>query len=175
MDIKKNYFEFIGLPVSYHIDLNRLSEQARELQKTLHPDRYAHLSDQEQRRAVQYMAHLNEGVATLKSPLRRAQYLLALQGIDTHNESSTPIDPMFLMQQMELREQLESVVDAADPYAELDALTAAVESELQTLRAEFAQQFEIEQLDQATSTVRKMQFIEKLASEIERLEDRLDD
>lgn len=175
MDIKKNYFEFIGLPVSYHIDLNRLSEQARELQKTLHPDRYAHLSDQEQRRAVQYMAHLNEGVATLKSPLRRAQYLLALQGIDTHNESSTPIDPMFLMQQMELREQLESVVDAADPYAELDALTAAVESELQTLRADFAQQFETEQLDQATSTVRKMQFIEKLASEIERLEDRLDD
>ncbi|MDF2181924.1 Fe-S protein assembly co-chaperone HscB [Neptuniibacter sp. CAU 1671] len=175
MDIKKNYFEFIGLPVSYHIDLNRLSEQARELQKTLHPDRYAHLSDQEQRRAVQYMAHLNEGVATLKSPLRRAQYLLALQGIDTHNESSTPIDPMFLMQQMELREQLESVVDAADPYAELDALTAAVESELQALRADFAQQFETEQLDQATSTVRKMQFIEKLASEIERLEDRLDD
>ncbi len=175
MDIKKSYFEFIGLPVSYHIDLNRLSEQARELQKTLHPDRYAHLSDQEQRRAVQYMAHLNEGVATLKSPLRRAQYLLTLQGIDTHNESSTPIDPIFLMQQMELREQLEAVSSATDPFAELDALTAAVESELQTLRSDFAQQFEAKQLDQATATVRKMQFIEKLVSEIERLEDRLDD
>ncbi|MFW1678459.1 Fe-S protein assembly co-chaperone HscB [Pontibacter sp. JAM-7] len=175
MDIRKNYFEFIGLPVAYQLDLIRLSDQARELQKTLHPDRFAHLSDQEQRRAVQYMAYLNEGVSTLKSPLRRAQYLLSLADIDTHNESSTPIDPMFLMQQMELREQLESVMDANDPLAELEALSEAVEDQLKLLRQSFAQQYEAPDLDTATVTVRKMQFIEKLATEIERLEDQLDD
>ncbi|WP_286237040.1 Fe-S protein assembly co-chaperone HscB [Neptuniibacter halophilus] len=174
MDINKNYFEFIGLPISFHIDQAELSDRSRELQKTLHPDRYAHQSEREQRIAVQYMAHLNEGVATLKSPLLRAQYLLQLQGIDTTVESSTPIDPMFLMQQMELREELEEIPESDDPYAALETLLEEVNGLLRQLREQFAQTFEAADLDAATAAVRKMQFLEKLVLEIERLEDKLD-
>ena len=174
MDIKKNYFEFIGLPESFDIDLVALAEQSRELQKTLHPDRYSHLSAQEQRVAVQYTAYLNEGIATLRSPLMRAQYLLLLKGIDTTAESSTPIDPMFLMQQMELRERLEDAPDAGDPYAELESLEAEVGLLLSGLRDEFAQLYGSDNLSAATASVRKMQFLEKLVLEIQRLEDRLD-
>lgn len=174
MDINKNYFDFIGLPVAYHIDQSELADRSLELQKTLHPDRYAHKSDQEQRIAVQYMAYLNEGVATLKSPLLRAQYLLSLRGIDTMSESSTAIDPMFLMQQMELREQLEEIPDQDEPYEELESLLDEVSSFVATLRDGFAQQYDADDLDTAAATVRKMQFLEKLIVEIERLEDQLD-
>lgn len=175
MDINKNYFDFFGLPISYHVDLSQLSERTRELQKTLHPDRYAHLSDHEQRVAVQYMAHLNEGVATLKSPLKRAQYLLQLQGIDTTGESSADIDPMFLMQQMELRERLEEVASASEPFEELEELNEEVASMLDRLRTTFVEHYEANDLSAATSDVRKMQFLEKLVLEIERLEDKLED
>ncbi len=174
MDINKNYFEFIGLPVSFHIDQSALADRSRELQKTLHPDRYAHLSEREQRMAVQYMSFLNEGVATLRSPLLRAQYLLQLNGIDTMSESSTPIDPMFLMQQMELREQLEDIPEQDEPFEELESLQAEVSQMLVAFREQFAQQYQSDAFEKAAETVRKMQFLEKLIVEIERLEDRLD-
>ncbi|MFT6470940.1 MAG: molecular chaperone HscB [Neptuniibacter pectenicola] len=174
MDITKNFFEFIGLPVSYTVDQSALADRSRELQKTLHPDRYAHLSDREQRMAVQYMSFLNEGIATLRSPLLRAQYLLSLRGIDTESESSAAVEPMFLMQQMELRERLEEIPELEDPYTELDALQVEVQGMLKALREQFAQNYQDEALSAATESVRKMQFLEKLVVEIERLEDRLD-
>jgi molecular chaperone HscB len=174
MDINKNFFEFIGLPISFYIDQSELADRSLDLQKTLHPDRYAHLSEREQRLSVQYMSYLNEGVATLRSPLLRAQYLLLLQGIDTTSESSTPIDPMFLMQQMELREYLEEVPDQDDPFEALESLLADVTSMLEALRNKFAQDYQSEAFAAATEAVRKMQFLEKLVVEIERLEDKLD-
>lgn len=174
MSINKNFFEFIGLPVSFHIDQLELADRSRDLQKTLHPDKHAHLSDREQRLAVQYMAYLNEAIATLRSPLLRAQYLLKLRGIDTFSESSTPVDPMFLMQQMELRETLEEVPEQDDPFEALESLQDEVDLLLRGLREQFAQHYESEDLPAATEAVRKMQFLEKLVLEIERLEDRLD-
>lgn len=174
MDISKNYFEFIGLPVSFHIDQSQLAERSRDLQKKLHPDRYAHLSDQEQRVAVQYMAYLNEGIATLKAPLSRAQYLLMLQGVDTISEGSTQIDTMFLMQQMEMREKLEEAMDAEDPMDILDELSEETTDLLKAFREDFSNAYDAQDYESAATVVRKMQFLEKLILEVDRLEDKLD-
>ncbi|ANG62120.1 Fe-S protein assembly co-chaperone HscB [Marinobacterium aestuarii] len=176
MDIKQNFFEFYGLPEVFDIDLGLLSQRHLELQKKLHPDRFAHLSDQERRLSAQYTAYLNEGYATLRASLLRAQYLLKLQGIDTHNESSAPMDPVFLMQQMELRERLEDAPQHADPESELAALGEGVEQMMAPLQAEFRSQIAIPaeaSLHAAAAAVRKMQFLDKLRREIERLEDDL--
>ncbi len=175
MDITRNYFEFLGLPVSFDVDLARLTERYRELQKQIHPDRHSHQSDREQRLAVQYTAYLNEALTTLKSPLKRAQYLLFLKGIDTLSETRTQLDPMFLMEQMELRERAAEAVDHDDPEAELEALQGHVACELKRLQSAFASAWEDGQLEQAEVLVRKMQFICKLQSDIEALEDRLFD
>lgn len=176
MDIKQNYFEFYGLPEAFDIDLGQLADRHLELQKQLHPDRFAHLSDQERRLSAQYTAYLNEGYATLRSPLPRAQYLLKLRGIDTHNESSAAVDPVFLMQQMELRERVEQAASHADPDAELAALVDEVSGAMAQLQAEFRQAIGepgAEALQAAAAAVRKMQFLDKLSREIERLEDEL--
>ena len=176
MDIKQNYFEFLGLPEVYTLDQQALAERSRELQKTLHPDKFSHLSDRERRLSVQYTAYLNEATATLKSPLQRGQYLLYLKGIDTFSESSVQLDPMFLMQQMELRETLESVRDEADPDAALERLQGVVDAELAELRRDFKDQYEVgdkASLEAAAMAVRKMQFIDKLGREIDALEDQL--
>ncbi|MDX2421617.1 MAG: Fe-S protein assembly co-chaperone HscB [Amphritea sp.] len=178
MDITQNYFEFLALPVTYQLDLQALSERSRELQKTLHPDRFSHLSDRERRLSVQYTAYLNEAVATLKNPLSRAQYLLKLEGIDTFSESQVQLDPMFLMQQMELRESLEDIASASDPDADIERLRQTVEQEMKSLREQFDsyyQQSTPSAHEAAAVCVRKMQFIDKLGREIEVLEDQLFD
>ncbi|PSL14697.1 co-chaperone protein HscB [Marinobacterium halophilum] len=175
MDITRNYFEILGLPVSFDIDQAQLTERYRDLQKQVHPDRHSHQSDREQRLAVQYTAYLNEALTTLKSPLKRAQYLLSLQGIDTLSDSRTQLDPMFLMEQMELRERVADATDHDDPGAELEQLEALVGAELKQLQSAFVKAWEGQQLAQAEVLVRKMQFASKLQSDIEALEDRLFD
>lgn len=175
MDITRNYFEFLGLPVSFDVDQARLSERYRDLQKQIHPDRHSHQSDREQRLAVQYTAYLNEALTTLKSPLKRAQYLLSLKGIDTLSDSRAQLDPMFLIEQMELRERAADAVDHDDPEAELEALQAHVDAEFKALQVAFAGSWDSKQFEQAEVLVRKMQFICKLHSDIEALEDRLFD
>lgn len=173
MDITRNYFEFLGLPVDFEIDQAELSSRYRELQKQLHPDRHSHQSDREQLLAVQYTAYLNEAFATLKSHLRRAQYLLFLNGIDTQHDSRVQLDPVFLMEQMELRERVAEATSLSDPEAELDQLVALVTGELRALEAAFVRAWKEQALEQAELLVRKMQFMVKLQTEVETLEDRL--
>lgn len=173
MDITRNYFEFLGLPVGFEIDQAELSSRYRELQKRLHPDRHSHQSDREQRLAVQYAAYLNEALATLKSSLRRAQYLLSLRGIDTLSDSRVQLDPMFLMEQMELRERVAEAPEHSNPEAELEQLDAWVTQELRALESDFAKAWNDQALEQAELLVRKMQFMSKLRADIEALEDRL--
>ena len=81
MDLTQNHFELFGLPVAFDIDSQQLAERYRELQRTLHPDRYASASAQEQRLAVQYSGLVNEAYSTLNRPLSRALYLLGLAGV----------------------------------------------------------------------------------------------
>lgn len=173
MDMTRNYFELLGFEPTWEVDQALLSERYRELQKQWHPDRFAHLSDRERRLAVQYTARLNEAVATLKSPLKRAQYLLLLAGRDTFGESAAQLDPGFLMQQMELRERLAEVGDAEDPEAELERLANAAEADLNALQTRFVTLYSQSDLDGAETVVRKMQFMSKLQREIEAAEDRL--
>lgn len=173
MDMTRNYFELLGLEQDFQVDQALLAERYRELQKQWHPDRFAHRSDRERRLAVQYTAHLNEALATLKSPLRRAQYLLLLAGRDTHGEGGAQLDPMFLMEQMELRERLAEVGGADDPEAELEQLAESTEAALRKLQTEFVTLYSQADLDGAETVVRKMQFMTKLQREIEAAEDRL--
>ncbi|MBU5881014.1 co-chaperone HscB [Vibrio cholerae O1] len=116
-----NYFELFGLPIQFELDGSLLSSQFRALQKRFHPDNFATASERDRLMAVQQAAQINDAYQTLKDPLRRAEYLLSLQGIEMNAEQQTLQDPMFLMEQMELREELESVTACADPEAALVA------------------------------------------------------
>ena len=73
----------------------------------MHPDRFAQAGDAERRASMQMTTRVNEAYRTLKSPVRRAQYLLELNGVDVGFETNTAMPREFLMEQMELRERLE--------------------------------------------------------------------
>lgn len=170
MDLTSSYFDIFGLPEIYLVDLKRLAERYRALQREYHPDRFAGKSAASQRQAVQATALINQAYAALRSPVERAQYLLARRGMESGHENTTVADPEFLMMQMELRETLAEVTD----IEALEAFAEKTEHYYQQLQQLFDSQYRNKDLDAALTTVAKMQFYRKLQDEIEELESSLD-
>src|SRR5262245_49100286 len=111
--LTSSHFELFGLAPAYALDAGRLEQAYRDIQARVHPDRFAHAGDAERRASMQMTTQVNEAYRTLRSPVLRARYLLELNGVDTAFETDTAMPKDFLMQQMELREQLEEAKDAA--------------------------------------------------------------
>lgn len=171
MSLTENYFQLFNLPEQYFLDESALRGVYRELQRKTHPDKFADASKQEQLLAVQYAATINDAYDVLTSPLKRAMYMLTLRGVDL-DEQGGSMDPAFLMEQMELREELEQAVHATDPEAELEKVSEHLESELNALQGTFNAQIGGD-LSGAEETVKKMQFLVKLESEVEHIEHEL--
>jgi len=166
-DFSKNHFDLFALPVSFDIDVPALERAYRDLQREVHPDRFAAASDAEKRLAAQWATRANEGYLTLKTPLKRGRYFLRIHGIDTEEESNTAMPLDFLEQQMAWRE---AVVDAkaARDEQKLDALAAQRDGEEKIMFAQLARELSAAAtLTDARLTVRKLRFLEKLGEEID--------
>lgn len=166
------------MSVGYVIDINEISERYRDLQRVVHPDRYINATEHEQRLAMQGAAYINEAFDTLRDPLRRAQYLLRLHGLDFDPETETTTDTGFLMEQLELREELSEITQQADPLNAASALMERASVMYNRLISSMAIDFEMpdeQQLDVAREKVRKMQFLKKLHTEAEAVEARLEE
>jgi len=177
-DLSSTHFELFGLPQSFEIDHELLDSRFRELQRAVHPDRFASASDQARRISMQQATRINEGYETLKDPLRRGRYLLELGGYEFNDEHHTTSDPEFLVEQMELREALGAVRDSAVPLETLEEIIgriatdsdALVEKLKDNLAAGSAQNH-----DMAADTLMKMQFFRRLNEEAGDLEALLED
>ncbi|WP_112460981.1 co-chaperone HscB [Vibrio maritimus] len=168
-----NHFELFGLPVQFQLDGSLLSSQFRELQKRFHPDNFATASERDRLLAVQKAAQINDAYEVLKKPISRAEYLLAENGVDIRAEQQTLQDPLFLMEQMELREELEDLASSSDPESELFDFEAKVSKMFKVQLSELEGQLSQAEWPVAADSVRKLKFIAKLQSEIEQLEDKL--
>lgn len=176
MSLTDNYFQLYDLPEQYSLDEHALRATYRELQRKTHPDKFADASKQAQLLAVQYAATINDAYDVLTSPLKRAIYMLKLKGFDMDAQPSASMDPMFLMQQMELREELEQVSKADDPEVALEKISEHLEREFDVLRGMFETQisnFDDAAAEAALSTVNEMQFLVKVQTEVEHLEHEL--
>jgi len=123
IDLTRNYFELFDFAESFEIDQEQLAEKYRALQGELHPDRFANATDQERRLSVQTTAFINEAYTTLKSDLKRSHYLLKLSDITFNAETETSSDGEFLIQTMELHEQVEEVGGSDNPLGKLETLS----------------------------------------------------
>ena len=173
--LSTNYFDLFEIPVSYDVDLNRLQHRYRELQKAVHPDRYASGSSQERRISMQQTSLINQALHTLKHPVERAMYLLQLKGVDFATDRQTTMDAAFLMDQMAMREKLETVQDLQDPLGELDVMTDEIMTRLHATAGEFSRAYESDETEAATEAVRKLQFLYKAKTEIDNLAASLED
>jgi len=171
MSLTHSYFQLFNIPESFEIDIKMLSDTFRELQRNVHPDKFASSSDQERRLAMQRATQVNEAFQTLKNPLKRGQYLLSLKGVEIDTQQANSMDQMFLFEQMELREKLENIPKQADPIIALTQFMDRIELGSKKFTHELSQQFKQEDYTACQDTIRKLQFFYKLHEEALNLEE----
>jgi molecular chaperone HscB len=136
-DPKADHFRVLGVEGKFALDLEDLERRYKELTRLLHPDRFARADERARRASLQRSMQLNQAWRTLKDPVRRAEYLLSLAGVEVAGEEGTsrrtlgggqvrlPVAPALLMEVLELREGLAEARAAGDD-ARVAALAALV-------------------------------------------------
>jgi molecular chaperone HscB len=167
LDFSKNHFALFDLPVAFNLDTAVLDQSYRDIQAQIHPDKFAHAGEAEQRLSMQWTTRVNEAYQTLKKPFERARYVLLLQGIDAMDPKNTSMPAAFLMQQMEWREALETAMNNRDISA-LQALENALRNEAKMQQGHLHDQLDLKHdYAAATEALRKMRFMDKLLEEID--------
>jgi len=158
--LTQNFFELFNLPEKFQIDTEKLQENYRSIQKEIHPDRFATSSENEKMQSMIKTTQINDAYQTLKSPIKRAKYILSLHKF---NEKVT-LPPDFLMQQMEWEEHLEEIEKDKN---ELEQFKLSINKEYEQHSSLAQQQIDSEQKwNEAAITIDKLYFIEKLLFKI---------
>lgn len=174
----QTHFELFELPVSFDIDLQLLNTRFRKLQRVVHPDRFANASDRERRLSMEKATQINDAFQVLKSPQRRARYILELQGVSFDNEQDMSVDAAFLMEQIELREALAEITDGETALDEINKILKDISERIASVLSELSELFSQGSLDEtqksnAKQCVHKIQFLNKLQQEAEQREESL--
>lgn len=175
LDFTRNHYDLFGLAPRFRLDAHALEAAWRRLQSDVHPDRHAGGTDVERRAALQASARVNEAYRTLREPVSRAEYLLALHGVEAARETDTALPIDFLERQLERREEAAEAAAARDLPA-LGAVLDGVRAEARALEAAIA-----DRLDDAGDyagarmQVRELRFLHKVAEDLAGMEQALDE
>ena len=165
--LKSNFFEQFNLAQSCELDQEALADEYRKQQSEVHPDRFANAEESEKLRALQLSSYLNEAYETLKSPLRRAAYLLSMHDIDVEQVNQNDLSMDLLLEQIQLREKLDELPKDESALADLDKLRIEVTEKLKRQIAEFADFYDAAKYDEAKKVYHELQFLNKLSVEID--------
>ncbi len=130
-----NYFEFYGLPESFEPDAAQLKKKFYELSKKYHPDFHASENAERQEEVLQLSTLNNKAYQVLSDPAKRTEYILREHHLLAEGDKY-PLAPDFLMEMMELNEQ---VMEAEDEAA-INQIKVSVKEASDELDAEEALQ-----------------------------------
>ena len=127
-----DYFTCLGFPRRLTIDPQKLEEKFYELSRAFHPDFYQNKSETEQAISLSNAATLNTAYRTLRDPIQRAEYLIAIEaGAVKEIRTSPPAD--LFEEILELQDTLEEY-RASDQSSESGRkLRTQLQTEQQTL------------------------------------------
>jgi len=158
--LTQNYFELFNLPEKFQIDLEMLQENYRAIQKEIHPDRFATSSENEKVQSMIKSTQANDAFQTLKSPIKRAKYILSLH----KSVEKITLPPDFLMQQMEWEEHFETIEKNS---SELTEFKSTINKKYKEYSLLISTQIDDDQnWSDAAISIDKLYFIEKLLHKI---------
>jgi molecular chaperone HscB len=134
-------FATLGLERSYKLDLRAVEKTHRELSRTLHPDRYVSSGASERREALEKAVQVNEAWRVVRDPIRRAEALFTLAGIQVGDTHEPKPAAALLMDMMEQREALAEARGKRDGAA-VQKLVAEMTTRQGAVQAELAVAFD---------------------------------
>jgi len=127
-----DYFTCLGFPRRLTIDPQKLEAKFYELSRAFHPDFYQNKSETEQAISLSNAATLNTAYRTLRDPIQRAEYLLAIEaGAVKEIRTSPPAD--LFEEILELQEILEEYRESDQSSEAGQQLRSKLQAEQHTL------------------------------------------
>lgn len=164
MNLQSSDFELFGLQDRFEQDPAALDQRWKDLQREVHPDRFAAQGAAAQRLAMQWSSRINQAYQRLRDPLKRAAYLCELRGSPTEAENNTAMTPAFLMQQIAWREALDDAQGAADLVPLEQQVRASRESALRDCARRLDEQ---DDAPGAVRQVRALMFIQRFDADLQ--------
>jgi molecular chaperone HscB len=169
-----DYYELFGIPRSLNLSLDDLQKRFYDLSRQLHPDRFVRKPEAERERALDMSSALNDANRTLKDPIKRAQYLLKLEGFDIGEQGSKDVPPELLEEVFELNMALEEMRggdDSARPQLEqaennFSRMMNEVDEQLQVLFEKYDSQRKRETLAEIRGALNRRKYIQNLLNEV---------
>lgn len=158
-----DHFTKLGMSISFEIGYKNLEVAYFALQRKLHPDLFINKSEKEKTLSLQQTMALNEAFDVLKSPLKRAEYILAMEGLIV-NKDGQGIKPSqeLLIESLDMRERLHEIKNKEDLR---NVAVEAAEERLKCIDT-IKDNFSKGKLENAAQNTIRLRYLEKLVEEV---------
>ncbi len=123
-----DHFAFLGFPRRLRLDAKELEQRFHQLSWKLHPDNFVAATEVERALSLDHSSRLNDAYRTLREPIARIEYLLALEGMRKEGMNKQQAPPELLEEVFELNESLDELREARTAGAALAQLRARLEA-----------------------------------------------
>jgi len=127
-DPSPDCFAIFGLPRKLWIEMEALEQKFLKLSWKLHPDNFVNGTETERELSLKRSSELNDAYRTLRDPVGRVEYLLAIEGARKEGEHKQQAPPELLEEVFELNESLDELHEARASGGDLAALKTRLES-----------------------------------------------
>lgn len=117
-----DYFALFGLPRKLWIEMGGLEQKFLQLSWKLHPDNFVNATEEERELSLKRSSELNDAYRTLKDPVARVEYLLAIEGERKEGEKKQQAPPELLEEVFELNESLDELREATAARSDVAGL-----------------------------------------------------
>src|ERR1700730_310016 len=125
---KSDYFAMFEIPRKLWIEMGALEKKFLQLSWKLHPDNYVNASPEEREISLKRSSELNDAYRTLREPVGRVEYLLAIEGARVEGKSKQQAPPELLEEVFELNESLDELREAKASGGDVVALKQRLEA-----------------------------------------------
>jgi molecular chaperone HscB len=125
---RSDYFALFGMPRKLWIEMSALEQKFLQLSWKLHPDNFVNASEDERALSLKRSSELNDAYRTLRDPVARVEYLLAIEGERQEGEKKQQAPPELLEEVFELNESLDEWREARAAGEDLGALKVRLEA-----------------------------------------------
>jgi len=117
-----DYFFMLGLPRRLWLDMGTLEQKFLELSWKLHPDNFVNATTEEREISLTRSSELNDAYRTLRDPISRVEYLLAIEGTRKEGQTKQQAPPELLEEVFGLNESLDELREAKAAGSDVGAL-----------------------------------------------------
>ena len=172
----KDYYALLGMERKLNLSVDELQRRFYELSRQLHPDRFMRKSETERQYSLDASSILNDAYRALKDPVKRAQYVLSLEGFDIGEQRSKDVPPELLEEVFELNmalEEMRSGDESARPQLEqaeknFSDMLGNVDQQLEAQFTQYDESQSRDVLGQIRGTLNRRKYIQNLLNEVQR-------